>query len=45
MIDKLHEWKKEDPIYFRFKPYLYDWMILIMTSGLISINKIFLDKK
>ena len=44
-FDKLHKWTKEDPIYFRFKPYKYDWIILIMTTGLVSINKIFEDQK
>lgn len=42
---KLHRWTQKDPIYFRFKPYKYDWIILIMTTGLVSINKIFEDEE
>lgn len=42
--DKLNQWKEGDSIYFRFKPYKYDWIILILTSALVSVNQIFRDK-
>lgn len=44
-ISKLNKWDYKDSIYFRFKPYRFDWIILIMTSGLVSVNKIFIDEK
>ena len=44
-LNKMNKWTYEDPIYFRFKPYKFDWIILIMTSTLVSINKIFQNQK
>ena len=42
-INKLNEWKDGDSIYFRFKPYLIDFLILILASALNLINKLFYD--
>ena len=44
-FEKLNKWKEDDPIYFRFKPYFYDWLILICTTILVSINKIFVKER
>ena len=41
----MNKWNYEDSIYFRFTPYSFDWIILIMTSGLVSINKIFQNEE
>lgn len=42
---KMRQWNSEDPIYFRFTPYRYDWIVLVFTTALISINKLFKDEK
>jgi hypothetical protein len=39
--DKFNQWKETESIYFRFKPYSFDWLVLILASVIISVNKIF----
>ena len=42
---KTPTWKEGDSIYFRFTPYLVDWVTLIIMSTLNLINKLFVDKE
>jgi hypothetical protein len=38
-------WKEGDSIYFRHKPDIFNWDVLILMSMLGIINKIFLDEQ
>lgn len=44
---RMHYWAEDEvqSIYFRFKPYPYDWAILIISGFLISINKLYTNEK
>lgn len=39
---KFNRWTESDSVYFRFTPYRYDWICMILTSALISVNRIYL---
>jgi hypothetical protein len=41
--DKLNKWNDSDDIYFRFKPYPFDFLVLILASILNMINILFSD--
>ena len=41
--DKLNQWNDSDDVYFRFKPYPLDFLVLILASILNMINILFKD--
>ena len=39
------DWKRDSSVYFRYSPYIYQWILLIVMKLLNTINTLFKDKE